>query len=382
VTGIGDTPPLRVAVAGLGYWGPNLVRAFYEQPAAEVVAVCDPRPENRAAVARRYPAIPSTESFADLLADSSVDAIAIATPVSTHFELARAALEAGKHVFVEKPLAPSVREAEYLIEQATANQLVIMPGHTFLYSPPVLTIKNLIDSGELGEIYFISMSRVNLGLHQPDASVVWDLGPHDFSILTYWLERLPTQVCAMSRACILPQTPDVAFINATYPSGAIVHVQLSWLAPSKLRRTAIVGSEKMVVYDDTSTEPVRIFDSGASVPDPENFGEYRLTYRAGDIVSPKIDPAEPLALEIQDFCAAVQSGVAPRSSMALGLDVVRVLEAVDRSLGDGGIPVPVTDTAATVADELAAEVSNRAVGGTATERSAHAPEADAARVSD
>lgn len=373
----GTSPPrLRVAVAGLGYWGPNIVRAFYEQPAAEVVAVCDPRAQSRAAFAQRYPAIPSTDSFAELLADSSVDAIAIATPVSTHFELARAALEAGKHVFVEKPLAPSVRQAEYLIEQARASQLLIMPGHTFLYSPPVMTIKRLIDSGELGEIYFISMSRVNLGLHQPDASVVWDLGPHDFSILTYWLDELPTQVCAMSRACILPETPDVAFINATFPSGAIVHVQLSWLAPSKLRRTAIVGSQKMVVYDDTSTEPVRIFDSGASVPDPENFGEYRLTYRTGDIVSPKIDPAEPLALEIQDFCSAVLSGVAPRSSTALGLDVVRVLEAVDRSLHGGGVPVAVTDNAATVAEELAAEVVNRAAGDFVGERIELEPSSD------
>ncbi len=363
-----ESPPsLRVAVVGLGYWGPNLVRAFHEQAGVEVVAVCDTQPWSRAAIARRYPAIPSTDSYPELLADSSVDAVAIATPVSTHFDLARAALEAGKHVFVEKPLAPSVREAEYLIEQARASQLLIMPGHTFLYSPPVMKIKQLIDSGELGEIYFISMSRVNLGLHQPDASVVWDLGPHDFSILSYWLEQLPTQVCAMSRACILPQTPDVAFINATFPSGTIVHVQLSWLAPSKLRRTAIVGSEKMVVYDDMSTEPVRIFDSGASVPDPENFGEYQLTYRTGDIVSPKIDPAEPLALEIQDFCASVRSGVAPRSSMTLGLDVVRVLEAVDRSLDSDGVPVAVTANAATLADELAGEVKNRAGGRLAVE---------------
>jgi predicted dehydrogenase len=188
----------------------------------------------------------------------------------------------------------------------------------------------------------------------------------------------------MSRACIMPQTPDVAFINATFPSGAIVHVQLSWLAPSKLRRTAIVGSRKMVVYDDTSAEPVRIFDSGANVPDPENFGEYRLTYRTGDIVSPKIDPAEPLALEIQDFCSAVRSGGAPRSSMTLGLDVVRVLEAVDRSLHGGGVPVAVADNAPTVADGLVAEVRRRAAGRPAGEGIVPetSSDGDAARVSD
>ena len=156
-----------------------------------------------------------------------------------------------------------------------------MPGHTFLYSPAVTTIKRLIDSGELGEIYFISSSRVNLGLHQPDVSVVWDLGPHDFSILRYWLDGLPAEVSAVSRSCLLPDVPDVAFINLRYPSGTVAHVELSWLAPSKLRRTAIVGSEKMVVYDDTSNEPVRIFDSGAKIPDPETFGEYQLSYRDG-----------------------------------------------------------------------------------------------------
>ena len=183
-----------------------------------------------------------------------------------------------------------------------------MPGHTFLYSPPVLKIKELLDAGALGDVYFISMSRVNLGLHQPDVSVVWDLGPHDFSILRYWLGMLPTEVSALTRACVIPDTPDVAFVNARFDGGAIAHLELSWLSPSKLRRTAIVGSEKMVVYDDTSGEPVRIFDSGASLPDPETFGEFQLTYRTGDIVSPKIEATEPLALEILDFCGAVLDG--------------------------------------------------------------------------
>ena len=216
-----------------------------------------------------------------------------------------------------------------------------MPGHTFLYSPPVLKIKELLDAGALGDVYFISMSRVNLGLHQPDVSVVWDLGPHDFSILRFWLGMLPTEVSALTRACVIPDTPDVAFINARFDGGAIAHLELSWLSPSKLRRTAIVGSEKMVVYDDTSNEPVRIFDSGASLPDPETFGEFQLTYRTGDIVSPKIEATEPLALEILDFCGAVLDGTTPRSSAELGLDVVQAIEAVDRSLAAGGAPVPV-----------------------------------------
>jgi protoporphyrinogen oxidase len=216
-----------------------------------------------------------------------------------------------------------------------------MPGHTFLYSPPVKAIKELIDSNELGEIYFVSSSRVNLGLHQPDVSVVWDLGPHDFSILRYWLNDLPSEVSAVSRSCLLPEVPDVAFINLRYPTGAVAHVELSWLAPSKLRRTAVVGSEKMVVYDDTATEPVRIFDSGARIPDPETFGEYQLSYRTGDIVSPRIEATEPLALEVADFARAITERVMPVSSTEIGFDVVRTIEAVDLSLAEGGMPVSV-----------------------------------------
>jgi len=229
--------------------------------------------------------------------------------------------------------------AALMIATARANGLALMPGHTFLYSPPVNVIKGLIDAGELGDIYFISTSRVNLGLHQPDVSVVWDLAPHDFSILRYWLEETPTSAAALSRGCIVHGTPDVAFINLEYPSGTVAHVELSWLAPSKLRRTAIVGSRKMVVYDDTSSEPVRIFDSGVDLSEPETFGEYKLTYRTGDIISPKVAASEPLALELKDFHRACREGSVPRSSAQVGLDVVRMMEAVDRSLAAGGGPV-------------------------------------------
>ncbi len=219
-----------------------------------------------------------------------------------------------------------------------------MPGHTFLYSPPVNKIRELIQAGELGDIYSISTSRVNLGLHQPDVSVVWDLGPHDFSILRYWLDESPTQVMAMSRGCILPDIPDVAFVTLEFPSGTIANVELSWLAPSKLRRTTIIGSRKMVIYDDTSSEPVRVFDSGVMLPDPTTFGEYRLTYRTGDIVSPRIEVAEPLYLEMADFCRAVRTGTAPVSSVGLGIDVVRMIEAVDSSLDQSSGRVVVTST--------------------------------------
>jgi predicted dehydrogenase len=201
--------------------------------------------------------------------------------------------------------------------------------------------RQLIQSGELGEIYFISMSRVNLGLHQSDASVVWDLGPHDFSILRYWLEETPIRVSAMSRGCIIESTPDVAFIDLEYASRTLAHVELSWLAPSKLRRTAIVGSHKMLIYDDTSQEPVRIFDSGADLSDPASFGEFRLTYRTGDIVSPRVQGREPLALQMADFLQAVRSGEDPVSSAEIGTDVLRMITAVDSSLELGGHPVSV-----------------------------------------
>ena len=335
---------LGVAVIGLGYWGPNLVRNLFELPEAEV-SVCDMRPDSIRAIQRRYPTIRGYTRLEDVLDDPAIDAVAIATPVGSHYELALSALLAGKHVFVEKPLAASGSTAAELVAIAQERELVLMPGHTFLYSPPVNTIRELIRSGALGDIYFVSASRVNLGLHQPDVSVVWDLGPHDFSILRYWLDETPTRVSATSRACVLPDTPDVVFINLEFASKTIAHVELSWLAPSKLRRTTIVGSRKMVVYDDTSPEPVRVFDSGVQLDNPTTFGEYHLSYRTGDIISPRVDPAEPLFVELRDFCTAIRTRSKPKSSAELGLEVVRVIEAVDRSLASDGAVVDVGSSA-------------------------------------
>jgi predicted dehydrogenase len=343
--GRNGSPPVRIAVVGLGYWGPNLVRNLYELERGEVVAICDMREDRLATLARRYPALRTTTSYDDVLGDDGIDAVAIATPVSTHFHLASAALGAGKHVFVEKPLSSSSAEGIQLVTLADRLGLVLMPGHTFVYSPPVVAIRGLIESGELGDVYFLSTSRVNLGLHQPDVSVVWDLGPHDFSILRYWLDETPTHVSALTRACILPAMPDVAFINLEFPSETVAHVELAWLAPGKLRRTTIVGSRKMVVYDDTSNEPVRVFDSGVIPKDPETFGEYKLTYRTGDIVSPHVPVAEPLSVELDDFCRAVRTGEPPRSSAQFGLEVVRIIEAVDESLEASGARIEVASTA-------------------------------------
>jgi predicted dehydrogenase len=351
--------PVNVAVVGLGYWGPNLVRNLYELSGAEVAWACDLDPQALAALARRYPSVRRTTSFKEVLEDESVDAVVIATPVSTHHELALAALSAGKHVLVEKPLAASRGDALELREMANDQGLLLMPGHTFLYSPPVEMIHDIVVSGELGEIYFVSTSRVNLGIHQPDVSVVWDLGPHDFSILRYWLGELPETVAAMTRSCVMPDIPDVAFIHLGFGSGTIAHVELAWLAPSKLRRTTVVGSEKMIVYDDTSHESVRIFDSGALLADPQSFGEYKLTYRTGDILSPKVAPTEPLSSQLRDFCRSVRLGGEPRSSVEIGLDVVLVIEAVDRSLELDGQPVQI-EAATRAPREPAANASRSA----------------------
>ena len=330
----------RLAVIGLGYWGPKIARNIQELECGELAAVCDTRDFFSRLVIK--------DNVEDILDDPTIDAVVLATPIGTHYALADAALRADKHVFVEKPLAASSVESGRLMELAAARDLVLMPGHTFLYSPPVLMIRDLIVSGELGDIYFVSMSRVNLGLHQSDVSVAWDLGPHDFSILRFWLGETPESISALSRACVIPDTPDVAFINMEFPSQTIAHVELSWLAPSKLRRTTIVGSQKMIIYDDTSNEPVRIFDAGADLSDPQTFGEYQLTYRTGDILSPKVAATEPLALQFADFCSAIRNGTTPRSSAAVGLDVVRITEAVDRSLALNGRPVPMDDSEATM----------------------------------
>ena len=261
----------------------------------------------------------------------------------SRFGLASRALSCGKHVFVEKPIASSSAEAEELIDLADRMDRAIMCGHTFLYSPAVRAVKDLLDSGDLGEIYFISSSRVNLGLHQRDVSVLWDLGPHDFSILLYWMDEMPEWVGAVGRDSVVKGIPDVAFVDLGFASGTIAHIELSWLAPSKLRRTVIVGSEKMVVYDDSSTEPVRVFDSGVRYEDPETFGQYHLSYRTGDILSPKLDTAEPIALELTDFVRGIRKRCAPEGNPILARNVVQLIETAEASLEERGAPTRVED---------------------------------------
>lgn len=339
----GSPDAAQLGVVGLGYWGPNLLRVLSDLEDVDLASICDRDGDRLDRMARRYPGALGTRNFEELLDDEDLDAIAIATPVGTHTELAEASLRSGKHTFVEKPLAASGAEARHLAAIAEEEDLVLMCGHTFTYSPPVRAVKRLIDSGELGDIYFISSSRVNLGLHQRDVSVLWDLGPHDFSILRYWLDEGPLTVSATGRDAVVSGIPDVAFLTLRYGSGALANVEMSWLAPSKLRRTVVVGSKKMVVYEDGAAEPVRVFDHGVIYEDPETFGEYHLSYRTGDIVSPRVEAGEPLAIEMQDFVAATRGDDRRLDQLALAIDVVDTIEAAEASLHEGGDPVELAD---------------------------------------
>jgi predicted dehydrogenase len=338
-------PHLTFALVGLGYWGPNLLRVLVDDVDVSVRWICDLDEARLARYGRRHPGIATTQSFDDVLEDDEVDAVVIATPVFTHVELATRSLLAGKHTFVEKPLATSASVADELVRLARTRGRVLMCGHTFVYSPAVNEVRRMLDERVLGDVYFVSSSRVNLGIHQRDISVIWDLGPHDFSILLHWLGERPDTVRAMGRDSIVKGVADVAFVTLRFPSGVVAQVELSWLSPSKLRRTVVVGSEKMVVYEDGAPEPIRLFDHGVVYSDPETFGQYQLSYRTGDVVAPKLETDEPLRVELDDFGRAVRNGDEMSYHTALARDVVAITEAASRSLDAGGAEVRVERSA-------------------------------------
>ena len=329
--------PLRVAVIGAGYWGPNLVRNLNEAPGAEPVAVADLSNERLEAVRKRFPAVKVTTDHAALFADKDIDAVCIATPVNTHRALVEQALAAGKHVFVEKPLAATSADAEAMVRSAEKAGRTLMVGHTFVYNPAVVTVRSLIENGELGRVNYVDSQRVNLGLHQFDINVLWDLGPHDVSITLYWLGEEPEWVQCVGACYVQPDIEDVVFLTMGFPSGALAHAHLSWLAPSKLRTMTVIGSKKMAVYDDVQTvERVKVYDFGVEELSSE---ELRRSYRAGDIRSPRVPVTEALQLEMRHFIECAQTGKKPRSDGEAGLHVVRVLEAGMRSLHSGGARV-------------------------------------------
>jgi predicted dehydrogenase len=333
--------PLKVAVVGYGYWGPNLVRNVLERPELSLEALCERDPARAQAFSAKVPNVPVIADLDELLENPALDAVIVATPPRTHHAIVKAALLAGKHVLVEKPLARTSLEAWDLIDTANTRGVLLMPGHTFLYSPPVSKVKQLIDEDMLGEIYFVTSARMNLGKYQQDG-VICDLAPHDISILLHWIEQPVVQVGATARSIFQPDVPETAFLTLTFANDAQANIEISWLAPRKVRQMVVVGSRKMVQYDDTSSdEAIRVYDRGMEFTTPSNFGEYQLTYRSGDIVTPRLDAAEPLALELADFAEAINSGCKPRSHADLGLEVVLAMEAAEESLRRNGEPVAV-----------------------------------------
>lgn len=321
---------LNVGLIGLGYWGPNLARVLNQTQRCNFVACCDLQPQRLQKVLRQYPGVQGFSKLDEMW--DKVDAVAIATPISTHYDLAHEALSRGKHVFVEKPLAHSAERAQSLVDQAQRAGLTLMTGHTFLYSPPVIRVRELIESGTLGKLHYLSFSRVNLGLFQKDVDVLWDLAVHDISILLYWLGETPSQGTSFGRACVQRDKNDVAFVWLQFPSGVIASIEISWLSPQKMRRTCIAGSQRMIVYDDTEpNEKIKIYDRGVDFTAPQTFGEFQLTYRTGDIVSPHLGNSEPLLTEIEQFIDCAETGGVPRSSGKFGCEVVRVLEMVTKN---------------------------------------------------
>lgn len=320
----------RVGLIGFGYWGPNLARTLSQTRKCEFVACCDPNREHLEKALRHYPYLKGFSSPTEMW--PMVDAVVIATPISTHFELAKEALTRGKHVLVEKPLAHNSLLAQELVWLAERGHLTLMTGHTFIYSPPVIKIKELLDTGSLGDLHYISLSRVNLGLYQKDVDVIWDLAVHDVSILLHWLKEMPVWGTSFGRACVQANKNDVAFLWLRFPSGVIASIEISWLSPQKMRRTTVIGSKKMIVYDDTdASEKVKVYDSGVMLHRPESFGEFQLTYRIGDMVAPRLSNLEPLVLEMEHFLQCIETGVQPHTSGAFGLKVVQILEMVSNA---------------------------------------------------
>ncbi|MEY2426824.1 MAG: hypothetical protein QOI61_2396 [Actinomycetota bacterium] len=331
---------MKVAIVGLGYWGPVLVRNLMSLESCSSLVVCDTDAARVAHVTRQYPRAIGSTNFNEVLDDSEVRAVVVATPVLTHARLATEALKAGKAVLVEKPLAGSLEDAKALVELAETQRTLVMAGHTFLYSPPVLEVKKLIDSGDLGEPIYIQSSRVNLGIHQADVSVLWDLAPHDLSIVTYWLGERAVRVSATGRSTVPGAPIDVAFVNLEFASGVVANLHLSWLAPTKVRRTTLVCTSRMVVYEDSHPEePVKIYNKGLSNPNPEDYGQYRMTYRTGDVTAPYIESWEPLRAELDDFLTRVERGDTPGEREATAVDIVAAVEAAQRSVELRGTPV-------------------------------------------
>lgn len=332
---------LGISVIGYGYWGPNLVRNFSQVPNVRVVSVCDQRPERRAYVESVYPAIKTCADVRDVWSNPAIDAVAIATPVSSHYELALQALRAGKHVFVEKPFTTTSVEAERLIEEAEKRQLTLMVDHTFVYTSAVRKIKELIDDGSTGKIMYYDSVRVNLGLFQHDVNVLWDLAVHDLSIMDFLFERSPVTIAATGMAHVRGQPENLAYLTCYFSDDLIAHFHVNWLAPVKVRQTLIGGSQKMIVYDDIEmSEKIKVYDKGITLSDnPADIYQLKVGYRAGDMWAPRLDNIEALQIEANHFVDCITKRRKPLTDGSVGLRVVRILEAASQSIAQRGAPI-------------------------------------------
>jgi len=330
---------MKIGVIGYGYWGPNLVRNFNGLDDADVVAVCDQSEDRLKAVSRRYPGTKLLTTDSDeLLKSPDIDAIVIATPVSAHFPLGMEALSNGKHLFVEKPFTATVEQAERMIELAQQKNLQIMVDHTFVYTGAVEIIKKFVDEGHLGEIFYFDSVRVNLGLFQHDVNVIWDLAPHDVSIMDHLISQKPRAISATGVAHFDSDIENIAYISTYYDNNLLGHIHVNWLAPVKVRKTLISGSKKMIIYDDTEpSEKVKIYDKGVDVVhSKDQIYDLLIQYRTGDMLAPRLDLTEALNKISQEFYDAVSEGRAPRTDGHAGLRVVKILEAANHSIRNNG----------------------------------------------
>lgn len=328
---------LNIAVIGYGYWGPNLVRNFVEAPNANVIMVADAKPENLTRVTSRYPTIQTSTSASDIFNHADIDAVAIATPVNTHYDLALQALQAGKHVLVEKPMASSSAQAQHLIDEANKRNLVLMVDHTFVYTGAVRKMADLVRSGELGDILYYDSTRINLGLFQHDVNVIWDLAVHDLSIIEYVLNKEPRAVSATGISHVQGEPENIAYLTIYYDDNLLAHVNVNWLAPVKVRRTLIGGTKQMIVYDALEPiETIKIYDKGIDIKTTEDIYRTLISYRTGDMYSPKIEATEALQLESQHFIDCIENGTTPETDGQAGLRVVKILEAASQSIKNRG----------------------------------------------
>ncbi|MBL8133807.1 MAG: Gfo/Idh/MocA family oxidoreductase [Anaerolineae bacterium] len=335
------TDLVNIAVIGSGYWGPNLIRNIAGLPNAALHTVCDLNPKALTQNAQRYPGTRTTPDYAAVLADPDVHAVVLATPAHLHAEMARAAIESGKHVMVEKPLSLRADDAQALVALAAAKNVRLMVGHVFIYNPAVVMLRKLVQQDDLGKMLYVYSARLNLGIVRDDLNAMWNLAPHDFSIINYVLDSAPVRVSARGFRLLGRKLEDVAFVTLEYPGGVVAHVHVSWLDPGKVRRMTFVGDQKMVVYDDVSQdERIRIYDRGV-MPDklPDAYGEFRMITRGGDVQIPRLDTTEPLRAECAHFVESIRNGSMPLTSGQDGYRVVQMLEAAQQSMNADGAPV-------------------------------------------